>query len=389
MNPENELRDKILCVSVMQNWGGGEEFLLKLHDNLRSFEFVIITPEGKAEKKFRDNGIKTIINNHQKKVYRDSGWTLSAYIKIIFSIKLSTLRFLSIFKKEKPAIILANGLFSALYVLPAVILTGRKQITIQHLIFEDKSIEKRIVKLVVRFTEKIVCVSNAVKDNLYSILDKPYQEKVIVIPNGIRIPENPLPVSRPGDKLIIGITGSIIRIKGIDLVIAAAKEVLQSHNAELHIYGTTADNDDSRRYETELKEIAAAYGLEDKVVFEGHIDSKEQLYSTVDILINFSIISESFSFSVLEAMSFKKIVIAVNAGGPKEFISDGENGFLVELQNVAQLKETILYCTDRFGTKEFDQIRNKAFETVKNKYSIEKFSNEYNGLFNKQIYNKN
>jgi len=82
-------------------------------------------------------------------------------------------------------------------------------------------------------------------------------------------------------------------------------------------------------------------------------------------------------------------VIAVNAGGPKEFISDGENGFLVELQNVAQLKETILYCTDRFGTKEFDQIRNKAFETVKNKYSIEKFSNEYNGLFNKQIYNKN
>ncbi len=389
MNAGNELRHKILCVSVMQNWGGGEEFLLKLHANLLSFEFVVITPEGKAEKKFRDNGIKTIINNYQKKVYRNSGWSLSAYLKIIFSIKLSTFKFLSAFRNEKPSIVLANGLFSALYVLPAVFLTGKKQITIQHLIFEENSIEKRIVKLVARFTEKIVCVSNAVKDNLYSILEKKYYEKVIVIPNGIGIPDTSVQVNLPGDTIKLGMTGSIIKIKGIDLVIAAAKEILESRNAELHIYGAAADNDDSRKYETELKEIAAGYGLEDKIVFEGHIDSKEQLYSSIDILINFSIIPESFSFSVLEAMSFKKIVIAVNAGGPKEFISDGENGFLVESQNFAQLKDKILYCIDRFGTKEFDQIRNKAFDTVKNRYSIEKFSNEYSVLFNKLINKKN
>ncbi len=273
--------------------------------------------------------------------------------------------------------------------LPVVLLTGKKQITIQHLIFEENSIEKKIVKLVVRFTENIVCVSNAVKKNIYAILDKPYHEKVSVIPNGIRIPGPPLSFNKPGDTIRIGMTGSIIRIKGIDLVIKAARDVLQSRNAELHIFGTTADTDDSREYESELKGIAADYELEDKIVFEGYIDSKEKLYSAIDILINFSIIPESFSFSVVEAMAYKKIVIAVNAGGPAEVISDGEDGFLVESQNVDRLGEKIVYCMDNYSTKEFDKIRNNAFNTVKDKYSIEKFCDEYTALFKKMIYKTN
>ena len=93
------------------------------------------------------------------------------YFNIIFRIKLSTFKYLGVFRKEHPDIILANGLFAALYVLPAVILTRRKQITIQHLIFENNSIEKKIIRLVLKFTDKIICVSKAVEENIYSLQD--------------------------------------------------------------------------------------------------------------------------------------------------------------------------------------------------------------------------
>ncbi len=173
MTGVEEYRKKILCISVMQSWGGGEEFILKLHQNLKHCEFIVISPEGKAEQKFRSNGIRIILNNNQKKVYRKAGWNIKDYFNIIFRIKLSTFKYLGVFIKEHPDIILANGLFAALYVLPAVILTRRKQITIQHLIFENNSIEKKIIRLVLKFTDKIICVSKAVEENIYSLQDPP------------------------------------------------------------------------------------------------------------------------------------------------------------------------------------------------------------------------
>jgi len=381
MEAGSESRRKILCVSVMKSWGGGEEFILKLHDSIKSFEFIVVTPEGKAAQKFSSGGIRTIINNYQSKVYRKSGWSLPDYLQIFFGIMLSTLKFISIFKKERPAIVLANGLFAALYVLPAVILTGKKQITIQHLIFETNSIEKNILKLVMRFTDKIVCVSNAVKENIYSMVKQPYPDKMVIIPNGIRAADSSVPVYKQGDIIHIGMTGSITRIKGIHFAIEALEGILKDGKAVLHIYGEAGGDEDSLKYESELKNMISHQMIEDKVLFEGHIESKEKLYSSIDILISFSVIPESFSFSVLEAMAYKKIVIAADSGGPKELIKDGENGFLVEMKNTSALKTKILYCLGNLGTDEFYQIRHRAFETVRKDYSIEKFVNGYTNLF--------
>ncbi len=380
---------KILCVSVMQSWGGGEEFILKLHKNLARFEFIVVTPEGKVEQKFRGNGIRTIINNNQKKIYRDSGWDLKDYINIIFGIKLSTFKFLRIFRQEKPSLILANGLFAGLFVLPAVMLTRRKQITIQHLIFENNSIEKKIVRLLLKFTDKIVCVSNAVKENIYSMIKTSSPGKLVTIPNGIRIPESPFTKFEPGSIVKFGMTGSIIRIKGIHLVIEAMREIMKNRNAIFYIYGEAGVNEDSLRYKSELKKMIADYALEEKIRFEGYIESKGKLYSSIDILINFSIIPESFSYSVLEAMAYKKIVIAANSGGPKEFIQDGVNGFLAEMQNTNELKDKMSYCLDNLGTDEFYRIRNRAFDTVKNNYTIEKFIDGYTTLFDDLINKRN
>ncbi len=178
--------------------------------------------------------------------------------------------------------------------------------------------------------------------------------------------------------------GSIIRIKGIHLVIEALKNILKNRNACLYLYGTTAEDADSVRYASELNKMINETDLNSKIFFMGYQDSKDIIYSSLDIVINYSLIPESFSFTVLESMAYKKIIISADDGGPKEIIKNGENGFLVRPRDVKLLEQKIQFCIVGLYTEEFQKIRENAYLTVKNKYSVEIFAINYINLFRKQ-----
>ena len=381
MNNKNISSRKVLCVSVMQTRGGGEEFLLMLNRNVKDYYFTIVSPEGEASGYFEDKGMKTIKVNSLKKIYRGSGWNLSSFFRIIFNIKISTFRLLSILKKERPGLILANGLFAALYVLPSAVLSGKRFIVVQHLIFDENSVERKVLKQIYRYTKKIICVSNAVKENVLRMLEVPDSDKIVFIPNGIAVPGPEAVIKKPDGVVNIGMAGTIIRIKGIHLVIEALKDGLKMNNLNFYVYGSTSNDEDSVKYKSELMEMIRNYGIGDKVILKGHIDSRDEIYSSLDIVVNFSIIPEALPFSVLEAMSYKKIIIAADAGGSKEIITDTENGFLVEPGNIGLLKEKIGYCIRNINSGSFNQVREKAYESVKNQYSVEKFAANYINLF--------
>lgn len=381
MDKHSESPPKILCISVMQNWGGGEEFLLSLSTNIKDYEFMIASPEGNVLNKLKENNIKTFTINSLKKIYRGSGWNFGSFLRMIFNIKISTFKLLRTIKTENPAIILANGLFAALYTLPSVVLSKKRLIVVQHLIFDKNAIEKKVVKIVHKLANKIVCVSNTVKENVLLMLNMPDSSKIIVIPNGIILPNNDCQSKRTTDEIKIGIVGNIIRIKGIHLVIEALSDVLRTGNISFYIFGAVTNDSDSSKYELELRDLIKESGLKGKVHFEGYTESKEKIYSSLDIIISYSLIPESFSYSVLEAMSYKKIIIAAKAGGIKEIIDDGETGFLIEPNEVNLLKEKIKFCVENIGTEAFDLVRENACKKVKDEYSIERFNTNYNRLF--------
>ncbi len=376
------IKKKILCVSVMQNWGGGEEFLLKLKENIKEYEFIIASPNGNALDHFRNKRIKFFEIKSLKKIYRGSGWNFYSLIKIIFNIKISTFNLLKIVKTNNIDLILANGLYAALFALPSAILTRKKLLVVQHLIFNEKSVEKKVLNLIQRYVNNIICVSNAVRENVLVMLKNPDLNKIIVIPNGVNIPETKLQEIKKYDHIKIGMVGSIIRIKGIHLVLEALINILKENNISFHIYGITSTEIDSINYKSELNNIININGIADKVSFEGYSDSKDNIYNSLDIVINSSLIPEAFPFSVLECMAYKKIIIAVNAGGSKEIIQNGSTGFLVEPRNVTQLKESIEYCIKNIGGELLNQMRIKAFEQIKSDYSTEKFRTNYQNLFN-------
>lgn len=378
-------KEKILCVSVMHNKGGGEEFLLQLCMNIEDYDFIVASPEGEAAELFNKNGIKTLIINSLKKIYRGSGWSLYSFFKIIFNIKISTIRLLRLFRSEKPDVILANGLFAALYILPSVTLARKKFIIVQHLIFSKKSVENRVLKQVFRRTEKVVCVSEAVKHNVLSMLNKTGSDKIVVIPNGIPLPEGNEAGKVNKNNIRIGMVGSIIRIKGIHFVIEALKNILTKPELSLSIYGTISNDEDSFRYKTELSELISELGISNKIFFRGFTESRDKIYSSLDIVVNFSIIPEALPFAVLEAMSYKKIVIAGDAGGSKEIINNGENGFLVKQGDLNQLKEKIEFCVENINSDLLDLVRSNAYEKVKKQYSVGRFIENYSNIFHSLI----
>lgn len=368
----------------MQSWGGGEEFLIKLAANVKGNNIIVASPEGEPMKIFQQNGIKAIRIDSLKKFYRkENTWEILSWIKILFNLLISTIRLIKVILTHKIDLILANGNFAGLYSVPLKILTRKKLVVIQHLIYKEGSLETKILKMLSRYADRLVSISDSVSDNLQLICGEGCTNKTVKIYHGINLPKLDEGSSIKNVNINIGIVGSIIRLKAIDKVIQAAKEtIFINRDVHLHIFGLPREDEpDSIQYEKELMKFISEENLERNVHFHGFEKSKEKIYRSIDILINYSKIPESFSFTVLEALSFGKIVIASDVGGPKELIKNNVNGFLVPPSDTLALSEKIKYCIEEFNSIEIETVRNNARKSVEEKFSLERFTSEYKKLF--------
>lgn len=81
-----------------------------------------------------------------------------------------------------------------------------------------------------------------------------------------------------------------------------------------------------------LKDYIKKYKLEDKVTLTGFISEEDKLQYYADCLaVYFGAYDEDYGYITLEGFFSKKpVIVHTDAGGPLEFVSDGENGFVLE-----------------------------------------------------------
>jgi len=83
--------------------------------------------------------------------------------------------------------------------------------------------------------------------------------------------------------------------------------------------------------------------------------------------------SEGFGVPILEAMACGSAVVATDCGGSRDIIRDGENGFLVEAGNVAQIVDKIKLLLDdlelrqRFVQQAKETVRHFSWDNSVNK----------------------
>lgn len=99
--------------------------------------------------------------------------------------------------------------------------------------------------------------------------------------------------------------------------------------------------------EPDIKKMAAAMNLSDAITFPGFLDAgqKAQVFAESDIYLNTNR-TDNMPVAVVEACAFGLPVVATNVGGLSCLISDGENGLLVENENVGEMVDAIKRLLD-------------------------------------------
>ena len=129
---------------------------------------------------------------------------------------------------------------------------------------------------------------------------------------------------------------------------------------------------------TKLQDFVVKKNMEKDVIFTGFKRNLEELYSSIDILVNPSLY-ESFGNTCLEAMAYGKPVIATNTGGVPEVIEDGVTGILVPPRNFKKMAEAVIYL---LKNPNITQKMGKAGrEKAKKYFTINRVGNEIEGVY--------
>lgn len=122
---------------------------------------------------------------------------------------------------------------------------------------------------------------------------------------------------------------------------------------------------------------AKEIGIYDIVNFRGMSDHPELYLKAVDlnVLCSSSWHGEGIPNSILESFANSTLVIATDNGGTKEILKNCFNGFIVNNGDYKELANKILLLYN--DKKLLYQYSINAFETYKNKFTIEKMINKF------------
>ena len=182
--------------------------------------------------------------------------------------------------------------------------------------------------------------------------------------------ERRLPVNQAADIVYAGL---LIPRKGVHHLLNAFAQ-LEHPRARLYLVGGA----ENATYAEQLRRQAAELGIGDRVKFAGEVSPGElaRCFAGARAMVLPSL-SEGLGRVVVEAMLLGTPVIGSRVGGIPDMITDGENGYLVEAGNEAELTAALrrLYDDDIAAMGE----RARAF--AEEFYSPEKYVEGYRKLF--------
>ena len=199
------------------------------------------------------------------------------------------------------------------------------------------------------------------------------RRKVEVIYNGVDVERfKPMKVEVKGVRPIV-IMSRVEKLKDILNVVEAMEYVSkEAPEIKCEIYGPIVDE---AYFNTCLKR---AYELNvlDKISFMGSTDKPEIAYNRAEVVVQPSL-SEGFPFTVIEAMSCDKPVVATNVGGVKEAIGDA--GLVVPPRSPRDLADAVLKLHRDEDLRE--RLGDRARERVLRLFSRRRFLEEYRRLY--------
>ena len=368
-------KDKIRILHIAQAAGGVDRYirmLLKYLDK-EKFENILVCSQD-----FREEDYKNVVDFfEQVKMDRAIG---SNDLKAIGEVR-------RLIKRYNPDIVYAHS--SKAGAIARVADIGLKN----HCLYnphgwafnmrcsaKKKAMYTAIEKIAAPFCDKIICISDAEKQ---SALDKKIcrEDKLQVIFNGVDIEayENGIhgtvkrkDLNIPEDAFVVGMVGRISPQKAPDIFIKMAKHVKDKvSNAHFIIVG----NGDQ---EAEIKKYAKDNDFLDSLHITGWVDNPMSYVELFDVACLLSR-WEGFGLVLPEYMMARKPIVASRVDAIPNIICDGENGLLVEMDDVVGASTAVLklYLNNNLKSKLIDE----GLKTVYKKFDVQRMTRETEKLF--------
>ena len=235
--------------------------------------------------------------------------------------------------------------------------------------YSDK---KREVALNRRFNRMVV-VTTYMRDEL---LNNGFDSNRIEIHAPVPRMGDPNLRSTFSDRNLIMYAGQIIRGKGVDVLLESL--ALLDTKFECVILG-----DGNHREHCE--KLSRKLGLTDRVTFKGFVPQEElkNYYRECSVVALSSLWPEPIATIGLEVMRYALPVVAFDAGGIKDWLLDGQNGFLIPWMDRRQFAARLRQClTDKALAR---QLGEHGLKFVSERYDFDQYIRDLEAMFQRVI----
>ena len=347
-------RRRVLIVHSSDELYGADQVLLSLVESLdrTRFDPMVVLPtdldyEGRLGDALRAAGVP--VTTMGLAVLRRRYFRPLGIIRYLWRFVVSTLTLRRLIGRER--IDLVHSFTTA--VVPGAVaahLTRTPHVwSAQEVIVHPRFLWRFTSWLLGRLSRRVVAVSQAMLDHLVAGSGR-CADRGVVIHNGIDGSRFAIAPDRArrvradlgitSEDRIVGSVGRIRPGKGQDVLLGAAAR-LDDSGARVHIVVAGEAVPGEEHSELELRELAAALGIDKTTLFLGFRQDVPSLLGAFDLFVSPSVHPESFGMTLIEAMASGTAVIATRLGATPEIVLDGITGLLVEAGDERGLAEAI------------------------------------------------
>ncbi len=178
---------------------------------------------------------------------------------------------------------------------------------------------------------------------------------------------NKYSIKKENKLLLMNIAGDAPE-KNIDILLKAVGKIKNKFNRDVKLINVGINKEDSSKY----LDIAIKSNISNNIIFLGKLENSEviKLLKATDMFV---MTSEKviFDLVVLEALACGACCVVSNEGGNKEIIKEGENGFLIDINDVDEIAKKIISIIPYK-----DNVKGNAIKTAK-QFTVQKMVSEY------------
>jgi glycosyltransferase involved in cell wall biosynthesis len=242
-----------------------------------------------------------------------------------------------------PALLHVNDIWWVPHAIGAVSATkGLRRPVVAHVRQEIEADKVRRYHL--EAADKVIAISRQVEQAL--IAGGVAQGSVQTIYSGLQLPTEVPAADRTAvyralglsdDAVLLGTVAHVFPRKGYDVMFRALPRVIRSVGAVHYVIVGTGED----AYEQQLRTLASALGIADRVHFVGFQDDVTPFLSALSLYVHPARM-EGFGIAVVEALAAGKAVVATRVGGVPEVVEHGRTGLLVAADRPEELSAAIL-----------------------------------------------